>query len=128
MAPVLIILQALLMNWYITTIVFNVSEDDSTEASRFDEQLRLVSADSKEEAFIKARTLGLHEEDLCYYDTNRRSKWEFINVSEVILLQKLDDGIALYSRIHKTNEASTYINVIHQKAIAIRMDASAVHY
>ena len=128
MAPVLIILQALLMNWYITTIVFNVSEDDSTEASRFDEQLRLVTADSKEEAFIKARTMGLHKEHLCYYDNNRRSTWEFINVSEVIPLQKLDDGIALYSRIHKTNEASTYINVIHQKAIAIRMDASAVQY
>lgn len=128
MAPVLIILQALLMNWYITTIVFNVSEDDKPEASRFDEQLRLVTADSKEEAFMKARTLGLHEEDLCYYDTNRKSTWEFINVSEVTPLQKLDDGIALYSRIHKPDEASSYINVIHQKAIAIRMDTRAVHY
>ena len=74
------------MNWYITKIVFNVSENESPEASRFDEQLRLVTADCKEEAFIKARTLGLHEEDLRYYDTRKRSKWEFINVSEVIPL------------------------------------------
>lgn len=128
MAPVLIILQALLMNWYITKIVFNVSESVGPQTSRFDEQLRLVTAESKEEAFIKARTMGLHEEDVRYYDTTKRSKWEFINVSEVIPLHNLDDGIALYSRIHETKEASTYINVIHQKAIAIRMDASAVHY
>ena len=127
MYPVLIILQALLMNWYITKIVFNVSENDSPEASCFDEQLRLVTAESKEEAFIKARTLGLHEEDLHYYDTRRQSKWEFINVSEVAPLQNLDDGIALYSRIHETKEASKYIQVIHQKAMAIRMDTSAVH-
>ena len=127
MYPILIIFQALLMNWYITRVVFKVSENDSPEAGHFDEQLRLVTADSKEEAFIKARTLGLNKEDVCYYDTKKVEKWEFINVSEVTPLQNMDDGIALYSRIHKTKESTAYISVIHQKAIAIRMGACAAH-
>jgi hypothetical protein len=113
------------MNWYITKVVFRVSENDGPEAGHFDEQLRLVAAVSKEEAFLKARTLGLNLEDMRYYDSKKVATWEFINVSEVAPLQNLDDGIALYSRIHKTKEAGAYISVIHQKAIAIRMDACA---
>lgn len=116
------------MNWYITKIVFNVSDEHNPAASVFDEQLRLVTADSTEEAFLKARTLGLHEEDLHYNDIVKKEKWEFINVAEVLPLQNLKDGIALYSHIHETKEASTYISVIHQKAVAIRMDSCAVHY
>lgn len=127
MYMVLITFQALLMNWYITKVVFKVSEKDSPETGHFDEQLRLVAADSKEEAFMKARTLGLSEEDLSYYETKKPAAWEFINVSEVIPLQNLNDGIALYSRIHKTKETGAYITTIHQKAMAIRMDARVVH-
>ena len=129
MYPLLIILQVLLMNWYITKIVFNVSDEHTPAATVFDEQLRLVTADSAEEAFLKARTLGLHEEDIHYNDTVKTEKWEFINVSEVLPLENLKDGIALYSHIHETKEASAYVNVIHKKAIAIRMDnTGAVQY
>ena len=119
------------MNWYITKIVFNVSDERNPSATLFDEQLRLVTADSAEEAFIKARTLGLYQEEIHYRDTVKREKWEFINVSEVVPVENLKDGIALYSHIHETKEtkeASAYVNVIHQKAIAIRLDAGAVHY
>lgn len=128
MHPLLLILQVLLMNWYITKIVFNVSDEPKSAGSVFDEQLRLVAADSTEEAFLKARTLGLHEEDIHYNDEMKTEKWEFVNVSEVLPLENLKDGIALYSHIHQTKEASAYVNVIHQKAIAIRMDSFAAQH
>jgi hypothetical protein len=123
MFQILFILQALIMNWYITKIVFNISAENSANKTQFDEQLRLVTAESKEEAFLKARTIGLSEEDTFYNDKMKQVKWEFINVSEVLPLQNLEDGIELYSRIHETQEGSSYINFIHQKAIAIRLNA-----
>ena len=123
MCQVLIIIQVFLMNWYITKIVFNISAEGSSNKKQFDEQLRLVVAESKEEAFLKARTIGLNEEDTFYNDKNKIVKWEFINVSEVLPLKNLEDGIELYSRIHETEEGSSYINFIHQKAIAIRLSA-----
>ena len=123
MCQVLIILQVFLMNWYITKIVFNISAEGSSDKKQFDEQLRLVVAESKEEAFLKARAIGLSEEDTFYNDKNKVVKWEFINVSEVLPLQNLEDGIELYSRIHETEEGPSYINFIHQKAIAIRLNA-----
>lgn len=118
MYVILIILQVFLMNWYLTKIVFNIAADNNT--NQFDEQLRLVTAESKEEAFLKARTIGLREEDTFYNDKMKEVKWEFINVAEIIPINKLEDGTELYSRIHETEEATSYINFVHQKAIALR--------
>lgn len=114
------------MNWYITKIVFNIAAESNPSKTQFDEQLRLITAESKEEAFLKARALGLSEEDTFYNDKMKKVKWEFINVSEVLPLKNLEDGMELYSRIHETQEGNSYINFIHQKAIAIRLSASPV--
>ena len=124
MYPILIILNLILMNWYISKIVFSIGNTQATK-SQFDEQLRLVAADSTEEAFIKARTIGLNEEEIFFNSNQNEVKWEFINVSEIIPMSKLEDGIELYSRIHETEEAKTYINFIHQKAVAIRLNECA---
>ncbi len=109
------------MNWYISKIVFSF-ENTQASNSQFDEQLRLVAADSTEEAFIKARTIGLNEEGTFFNSKQNEVKWEFINVSEIIALNKLENGIELYSRIHEAEEPKSYINFIHQKAIAIRLN------
>lgn len=111
------------MNWYITKVVFAITREDSQTKKQFDEQLRLVSAHDQEEAFLKARTIGLNEEECFYNSRNKEVKWEFINVSEVIPLQELGDGAEVYSRIHETDEGSHYIQFVHQKAIDIRLNS-----
>jgi len=122
---VLILIQVFIMNWYITKIVFNITAEQNN--NQFDEQLRLVNAASREEAFLKARTIGLREEDTFYNDNMREVKWEFVNVSEIIPVNKLEDGIELYSRIHETEDTSQYIHVVHQKAIALRKNSTLLY-
>ncbi len=121
---VLIILQLFLMNWYITKIVFNIAAE--TSVSQFDEQLRLVAAENTEEAFHKARTIGLREEDIFYNDNMKEVKWEFVNVAEIIPINSLEDGIELYSRIHETEEPKSYIHFVHKKAIALRKNSRLI--
>jgi hypothetical protein len=108
------------MNWYIAKIVFGIHSENA-QKQQFDEQLRLICADSQEEAFLKARTIGLNEEDSFLNDKNKTVKWEFINVPELIRVKNLEDGTEVYSRIHEMEEANAYIHVIHQKAIALRL-------
>jgi hypothetical protein len=122
----LIVLQALLMNWYISKIVFSISSANTEHKPQFDEQLRLIAATSSEEAFLKARKIGLSEEDAYVNDRNNTVKWEFINVSEVIPLSTIADGMELYSSIHETEEANSYIHYVHQKAIFIRNEFTAL--
>lgn len=118
---VLLILELFLMNWYITKIVFNIASD--TNINQFDEQLRLITAENKEEAFHKARTIGLREEDIFFNDNMKEVKWEFVNVAEIIPINTLEDGIEIYSRIHETEEPTSYIHFVHKKAIALRKNA-----
>ncbi len=116
----IILIQALLMNWYISKIVFSISSANTDHKPQFDEQLRLIAAGSSEEAFLKARKLGLSEEDAYINDKNNTVRWEFINVSEILPLKNIEDGAELYSNIHETTEAKSYIHCVHQKAIFIR--------
>lgn len=107
------------MNWYIAKIVFRIT-NKSASRSQFDEQIRLVEARNFEEAFLKARILGIKEEDTFLNEKNETVKWEFINVSELHPVSELKDGSELHSQIHETEEASAYINLVHQRAVIMQ--------
>jgi len=113
------------MNWFIAKIVFNITAENTEHAPQFDEQLRLIAANTMEEAFMKARVLGLGEEDSFLNDQSNKVKWEFINVAEILPLNSLEDGMELYSQIHETEEARDYIHCVHQKAILLRRTAAS---
>lgn len=119
MYQLLIILQAFLMNWYIAKIVFSIKTEQQTH-QQFDEQLRLINAYSTEEALLKARMIGIAEEDCFENHKQQRVNWEFINVAELIPLQKLEDGIEVYSFIHETDDDTAFVRFIHQRAVALR--------
>ena len=118
---IFITLQVLLMNWYIAKIVFGITAENK-DTKHFDEQLRLIEAETQEEAFLKSRMIGLSEEDSFVNDKNKMVKWEFINVSELVPIKRLEDGVEVYSRIHEMEEAKSYVNFIHQKAMALRLN------
>ena len=123
MYPILITLHVLLMNWYIAKIVFSITTDNGQTKPQFDEQLRLIEADSTEIALLKARAIGLQEEDSFSNTKMQAVRWEFINVAELLPIKKIEDGIELYSRIHEMEEPKPYINYIHQRAISLRLNA-----
>lgn len=107
------------MNWYIAKIVFRITTEKAGRP-QFDEHLRLLSARNFDEAFLKARMLGIKEEDSFLNDCNESVKWEFINVSELHPIDDLRDGSEVHSQIHETDEASAYINLVHQRAVIMQ--------
>jgi hypothetical protein len=107
------------MNWYLTKLVFSI-EIENKKCSQFDEQLRLVSALTNEEAFYKARTVGKNEAVVFKNELQKRVAWEFIDVSEVILIPDLKDGTEIYSHTHETQDANDYIRFVKHKASAIQ--------
>jgi hypothetical protein len=108
------------MNWYITKIVFRISTETKTGKDQFDEHLRLVAADTHEEAVLKARVLGLKEEDYFINNNDQLVKWEFVNVVDVQLIEALNDGIELYSKIFEMEKSDDYIQYVHLRAAALQ--------
>ena len=108
------------MNWYLTKMVFRIICGDGSHTAQFDEQLRLIAADSKEEAFHKAQSLGGREEEVFFNRQQQLVQWQFISVSELYQLDKLADGAELYSRIEEKEHADIYLQMVYKKAELIR--------
>lgn len=108
------------MNWYLSKMVFRIICGDGNHTAQFDEQLRLVKAGSKEEAFHKSQLLGGREEEMFFNQNQQLVQWQFISVSELYQLNELIDGAELYSRIEETENADSYLHIIHKKAEQIR--------
>ena len=106
------------MNWYIAKVVFNILAPEAP--SQFEEQLRLVEAHSLEEAFLKAKAIGINEEADGHLNTTRRV---FVDVADIAELDNLQNGLELYSRIHRTKESREYIHRVHQRSLEIRLSS-----
>lgn len=98
------------MNWYVVTIVMSTPEYSTTQ--QFREQVRLISAASTEEAFLKGRMVGLNQES--------NSTLEFINVTDVVLLETVTDGMEVCSHLREEKESVAYIRKTHERAVMIR--------
>ena len=67
------------MNWYLAKMVFRIVCGEGEHTPQFDEQLRLVAAATKEEAFHKAQEMGQQEEDTFFNRKEQLVQWEFGN-------------------------------------------------
>src|SRR5215467_10451843 len=104
------------MNWYLAKIVYRIHCGSEKNSGQFDEQLRIIFAINKEEAFHKAKAIGEQEEEVFVNERQKMVHWQFINVCELYKLSELIDGAEIYSRIEEYDNADAYIDVVHKKA------------
>lgn len=107
------------MKWYLAKIVFQIICGEGMHTPQFDEQLRLIEAANEDLAFEKASTLGQSEQEVFYNDKKQLVQWKFINVAELYQMS-LIDGADLNSKINEVDDAASYINLIHSKAMQIQ--------
>ncbi|WP_205508788.1 DUF4288 domain-containing protein [Longitalea arenae] len=108
------------MNWFLAKIVYRIVCGEGDHTAQFDEQLRLVQAADEQEAFAKAKAIGEQEQEMFLNQQQKLVTWQFINVCELYKISALIDGAELYSRIQETDNAGTYIELVHKKAAHIQ--------
>lgn len=104
------------MNWYLAKIVYQIHCGDGHHTGQFDEQLRLILAANKEDAFFKAQAIGRQGEEIFADQKQQLVHWQFINVCELYKLSELIDGVELYSRIEESDNEEEYIHIVNKKA------------
>jgi hypothetical protein len=107
------------MNWYLAKLVYRIVCGNGNHVAQFDEQLRLVGAAGKEEAFRKAYDTGIQGQDCFSNLEGQLVQWQFVNVSELYALG-LIDGAEISSRINEVEDAQAYASFVHHKAAQIR--------
>lgn len=108
------------MKWYLAKMVYQIICGDGRHTPQFDEQLRLIAADNESEAFDKAVTMGMKEQESFQNQKNELVQWQFVNVPELYRLDKLTDGAEIYSRINEVEDAEAYTTFVHCKARSIQ--------
>ena len=110
------------MNWYLAKMVYRIICGDGQHLAQFDEQLRLVEAGDKEDAFEKAADMGRKEEDSFYNQQAQLVRWQFVAVPELYPLTDLIDGAEICSRIKEVENAEAYITFVQQRAAYIQRE------
>lgn len=113
------------MNWFLAKIVYRIVCGDGDHTAQFDEQLRLIEAADEKSAFAKATAIGAQEQEMFMNQQKKLVQWQFVNVCELYKMSALIDGAELYSRIHETDNAEQYIELVNKKAAHIQQ--SSVH-
>ena len=109
------------MNWYLAKLIFRIVCGPGNHTPQFDEQLRLIAAENNEQALCKAQMLG-ETEGHSFEGQRQMVEWKFINVAELYRMTELIDGAELYSRIHETDDADAYLELVNTRATFIRQN------
>jgi hypothetical protein len=104
------------MNWFLAKIVYRIVCGDGKHTPQFDEQLRLLQAETEKAAFARAQAIGEQEEEKFMNQQQHLVQWQFVNVSELYKVSALIDGAELYSRVQEADNAERYIDMVHKKA------------
>ena len=108
------------MKKYIVKLVFHIVTENANNRSQFDEQYRLVEAQSMEDAFHKARHVGQREEDSFTDINHKQVSWQFVDVAEVYPLSNFADGEQIFSTTQEVPDSHSFIGYIRQKSMEIQ--------
>jgi len=111
------------MNWYLTTLIYRIVCANGEHTPQFDEQVRLIHADDKLDAFHKARRIGHQEEDLFLNHAEKPVRWQFVDITSLVKMDTDSDGAEIFSRVHEIENAELYLKKINQFAAAILEDS-----
>lgn len=115
------------MNWFVAKIVYRIVCGSGDHTPQYEEQLRLVQAASKSDAFKKALQIGIKEEVQFFNQQEKLVQWKFIDVSELYQLSEVADGTEIYSRIEEKDDADIFEVFVHAKASFILSEANQPH-
>lgn len=103
------------MNWYLTKLVYRFITGNGLHTPQFNEQVRVIEAEDRLHAFYKARLIG-EQETIKITANGLLIQWQFIDVTELLLIDKSTDGAEVWSGIQENVNAAQYIRTTQQSA------------
>jgi hypothetical protein len=115
------------MNWYMAKLVYRIICGKGMHKPQFEEQLRLIQATHKSEAFQKAVAIGRAEEVQFPNSRQELVQWKFININELYQLAEVVDGTEIYSRIEEREEGEVFEEMVHGRAAWLQDELNTPH-
>ena len=110
------------MNKYLAKIVYKIVSINIVSSQQFDEQLCFIEARDINEAFIKARMLGVKNEDEADHESGNGIFWKFVDVPYLKLIESFEDGEELYSSISEREMEDNYESFVKSRAAELHLN------
>lgn len=104
------------MAHYICKLQFSIVVSNASLAEQFEEQIILVEAGTREEAYQKALACGRQNEDEFVNNNRNYVRWELIGITHLFQLNALTDGAVLFSELRDD------YNNQQQQAVSARIE------
>ena len=94
-------------NWYSANLLFRANVDDDSGAQPLcEESLRVLIADSDEDARTRAEQIGRAAQHSYLNDAGKEVQWVFVSVLELqdLCESALLDGMEVFSRLYREKE------------------------
>jgi len=104
------------MKAFLVTLIFQIEIEGHSGKAQFDEQVRLVEATDKKEAWEKARQIGMIEEISFVNEKQQTVVWKFINPANIFPISGLMDGEQVFSITHETEDARLFVDEVKDKS------------
>lgn len=113
------------MNWFLIKLVFQIRTGINDSNHQFDESFRLIDAADISVAYEKAYELGLSEQ--CNFQNiySEQIEWRFIDVSDVVELGSLKDGLEVFANTNEEKFPDEYIGHLHYKSLLFKNEHTA---
>ncbi len=106
--------------WFLTKLVYQIRCGEGRHTPQFDQQFRLIQADTETAARKKAEAVGEQEAD-CFINSRQQPvHWTFIAVIELYPLDERVDGAEICSRIEEADDEESYLRFVYRKAEQLR--------
>jgi hypothetical protein len=105
---------------FLAKLVFSISS--TNDCFHYDDQLWVIMANNKHEALMKAKILGIKEEEHFMLESITSVSWKFVDVMDIQVLHDLKDGMELYSHTRENEPNNAYENYVVQTANSIAED------
>ena len=102
------------MHLYLANLVFRI-ENKTERVAQFDEQLRLIKATSRAEAYEKALHLALEEEGTVNNVSGQALQWKFVGITSLMEMENLQDRSELFSNTRETAQPQAYAQYVKEK-------------
>ncbi|MFA9213439.1 MAG: DUF4288 domain-containing protein [Candidatus Methylacidiphilales bacterium] len=99
---------------FLAKLVFSITS--ANNSFHYDDQLRVVFANNKHEALMKAKILGIKDEENFMLESLTSVSWKFIDVMEITALEDLKDGMEIYSHTRENEPDNSYENYVSSAA------------
>lgn len=103
--------------WYSVQLVYRIVAEGDPQ---YDEQWRLISASSLEEAHDKAEAIGRGESTSFNDHYKRKIAWEFEGVCSIYKIGTTLDGVEIHSRIVEPEDHQQYVEGLQFKKSRIK--------